>query len=328
MKGTTKRILLIGLAVLMMIFSACGADTPANPSTDTPVDFPTDTIEMIVCSTAGGGSDLLARALAESVQMPKPMVIVNRAGAGGTLGTTEVAKSKADGYTLLLGMVGPFETQPHLLDVQYSIDDFRYITGLTNEEFYLAVKSDSGIKSIEDLVAAYKDKELSFGSSSVGSVPHLAQEYLFKELGLSAKNIPFSGSNEVIVNLIGGHIDAAAAQYGELVNYVESGELTLIGMFSKERSEMAPDVPTITEQGYDVAFSAIKFVAAPKDTPEEVVTYLREQFEQAKQTESFTSFLDNIKTAPCNLSEDEIKAQLTSESEIYGELIDQLGLKK
>lgn len=314
-----KKRTLVSLVCILLAFTLC-------PIAALAADYPNQTVEMIVCSTAGGGSDVLARALAESLEMPETMVIVNRAGAGGTIGTMEVSMAKPDGYTLLLGMVGPFETQPHLLDVQYSIDDFRYIAGLTEETFFVAVKTDSGITNIDELKAAYADKTLMFGSSSTGSVPHLAQEYLFKEIGLNATHIPFNGSNDAIVSLLGGHIDSITAQYGELVSFVNSGELRLLATYSPERVATAPEVPTLKEQNVDVAISAIKFVAAPKDTPDEIVAYLSEAIETAKLSDSFQTYLTNTQSTVCNLDEAAIKAQLTAESDIYGELIRTLGL--
>lgn len=307
-----------------------GAVAEESKSAEAELNFPTKNIEFVVASAAGGGSDLLARALASEMKLDQPVVVVNRTGAGGTIGTAEVASAKPDGHTILLGMVGPFETQPHLLDVQYSIDDFRYISALTYEPLFLVVPADSPWNSLEDMKndILASGKTLKFGSSSQGSMPHLAQEVLYKNMGIPAEHIPFDGSNPAVVALLGGNIEALSAHLGEIHSYVDSGELKILGVYSPERVELAPDVPTMKEQGYDMDISGIKFVAIGKDVPEEVVAFLTKKVEEAKKSENFQNFLASNYSMVNNATEEEIKAQLERESEIYKGVIEELGLKE
>ncbi len=339
-----KRILAALLAVLLVSLVGCGpagqqpsgsqggssAPSSGAEPAPAPVNFPTRNIEFIVASAAGGGSDLLARALASELKFSQPVVVVNRTGAGGTIGTTEALTAKPDGHTILLGMVGPFETQPHLLDVQYNLDDFRYISALTYEPLFLAVKADAPWNSVQELKDAFASgsgKTLKFGSSSQGSVPHLAQEVLYKQLDISAAHVPFDGSNPAVVALLGGHIDALTAHLGEINNYVTSGELKILGIYSPERFELAPDVPTIKEQGYDIDISAVKFVAVSSKVPDEVVEVIRQEVEAAKNTDTFKAFLKANYSTPNDISEEDLKAQLARESEMYGGVIKELDLK-
>ncbi|WP_101911302.1 tripartite tricarboxylate transporter substrate binding protein [Marasmitruncus massiliensis] len=306
------------------------SESNAGGTGATDVNFPTRNVEIIVASAAGGGSDLLARALATELKFSQPVVVVNRTGAGGAIGTMDALTAKPDGHTILLGMVGPFETQPHLLDVQYNLDDFRYISALTYEPLFLVVKADapwSSVQELKDAFASGSGNTLKFGSSSQGSVPHLAQEVLYKQLNISADHVPFDGANSAVVALLGGHIDALTAHLGEINNYVSSKELKILGVYSPERSELAPDIPTIKEQGYDIDISATKFIAVNSQVPDEIVEVIRSAVEEAKNSDSFKEFLKVNYSTPNDISEEDLKAQLKRESEMYRVVIEQLGLK-
>jgi tripartite-type tricarboxylate transporter receptor subunit TctC len=310
----------------------CGLGTALvfDANADENRKYPTRNVEFIVASAAGGGSDLLARALTKEMNLSRPVVVVNRTGAGGTIGTTEAKNAKPDGHTILLGMVGPFETQPHLLDVQYTIDDFRYIAALTYEPIFLVVKADAPWNSVEELKNAFTQgggRTLKFGSSSPGSVPHLAQEVLYKALNISADHVPFNGANPAVVALLGGHIQALSAHLGEINNHAISGELKILGIYSPKRFELAPDVPTIKEQGYDIDISAVKFVAVSSAVPDEVVDIIKKAVIEAKNSPEFKKFLKLNFSTPNDISEDELKEQLKRESEMYGAIIRERNLK-
>lgn len=322
-----KKLFMVLLSV-MLLFQLMGCSNPTGGKT---TDFPTHDIQFLVGSAAGGGSDLLARALASAIDLPQPVVVVNRTGAGGTIATAEVASAEPDGYTMLLGMVGPFETQPHLLDVNYTIDDFQYISMLSVEPLFLAVRTDSPWNSLEDMkeeFAAGTGNTLHFGSSSQGSMPHLAQEVLYQKMGISAEHIPFDGANPAVVALLGGHIDALSAHLGEIHSYVDSGELKILGVYSPERSELMPDVPTMKEQGYDMDVSGIKFVAIGKDVPENVVAVLKDAIEKAKASDEFQKFLESNYSLASKATNEEIRDQLERESEMYKTIIEDLGLRE
>ena len=292
--------------------------------------YPSRNIEFIVGSTAGSGSDLMARALAMEMKLSQPIIVVNRAGAGGTVATTEVKNARADGHTILYGAVGPFVTQPHLLDIQYSLDDFRYIAPLAYEPLFLAVKADSPWKTPRDLNNAFAKgggQTLKFGSSSPGSVPHLAQEVLFKQMNISADHVPFPGDNEAIIALLGGHIQALTAHVGGLIKHVEAGELRLLGIYSPNRFELTPNVPTLKEQGYDINLSAYRFIAVSKALPNDIVGIIEKAANEAKNTPSFIEFLKRIYALPYNISEAELTAQIKRDNQMYGVVIKELGLK-
>ena len=323
----------LGIALLFQL-AGCGTaekNEGSAENTSGELNFPTRNIEFIVGSAPGGGSDLLARALTSAMDLSQPVVVVNRTGAGGTIATAEVMNAEPDGHTMLLGMVGPFETQPHLLDVQYTIEDSRYISALTVEPLFLAVRSDSPWNSLQDMKNEFDasgGNTLKFGSSSQGSMPHLAQEILYQEMGISAEHIPFDGANPAVVALLGGHIDALSAHLGEIHSYVDSGELKILGVYSPERVDLMPDVLTMKEQGYDLDMSGIKFVAVGKDVPDDIVAFLQQKIEEAKASETFQTFLESNYSLPSDATEEEIKEQLQRESDLYQEIIEELGLRQ
>jgi tripartite-type tricarboxylate transporter receptor subunit TctC len=290
--------------------------------------FPSRPIEFYVASAAGGGSDLIARALANEMKLGQSVVVVNKGGAGGTIGTTEVAKSEPDGHTMLLGMVGPFQTQPHLNKLQYTVDDFRHISVLTYEPLYLAVPTATGWTTVEQMKqgVAKLNRQLKYGSSGAGSVPHLAQAILYREMGIAAEHVPFEGANPAVMALLGGHIDCITAHLGEVISHVKAGTLKLIGIYSPERFEMAPEVATLKEQGYDIDISAIKFVSVPKNVPDNVVAILKKAIDDAKNTPAFKEFVKANYSGPSDMTEAEIMAYLKQGSDQYKDIIKDLGL--
>jgi len=245
---------------------------------DSNVKYPIKPIKFICPWAAGGSSDTTLRAFASIAKdyFGQPLVVVNRAGAGGTIATTEVKGAKPDGYTIMLDAVGVFTTQPKTREVSYSLDDFQTVIGLSYEPIVLAVHSNSGYKSLDDLKSAKKN--IKYGSSGTGSLPHLAQAAFFKKAGIEATNIPYKGGAPAITALLGRHVDTVAAHPGELLPYVRSGDLLMLGVFSPERYNLIPDVPTFKEQGYDLDFSVWKFILTPKGVDPEIVKILHDKF--------------------------------------------------
>jgi tripartite-type tricarboxylate transporter receptor subunit TctC len=312
-------ILFVLLSVCLSLISAAGQQEAA---------FPSRPIEFYVASAAGGGSDLIARALANEMKLSKSVVVVNKGGAGGTIGTTEVAKSVPDGHTMLLGMVGPFQTQPHLNKLQYTVDDFRHISVLTYEPLYLIVPTSTGWNTVEDMKQGVLKlgRQLKYGSSGAGSVPHLAQAILYKQMGIAAEHVPFEGANPAVMALLGGHIDCISAHMGEVISHVKSGSVKVIGIYSPERFELAPDVATLKEQGYDIDISAIKFVSVPKDVPDATVAILVDAIKKAKDTPAFKEFVKANYSGPSDMTEAEIMEYLKRGSEQYKVIIKESGL--
>ncbi|SFM12106.1 tripartite tricarboxylate transporter substrate binding protein [Salibacterium qingdaonense] len=306
-----------------------GSDSEEGSEQEAEVDYPTKPIEIVVPWAAGGSSDQTARALAEAMSsnIDQNVTVTNREGAGGTIATAEVAQSQPDAHTILLDAVGVFTTQPHLKNVQYSIDDFKAITGLTYEPIVLAVNADSPWDSIEDLAAAKEEgTQISYGHSGAGGLPDLAQAGFFDQAGIEAESIAYEGQNPAVSALLGGHVDTIAAHPGSIMQHVESGDIKILGVFSPERYEELPDVPTFEEKGYSIDMSVWKFLLVSEETPDDVKNKLTEIVEEAMASDSYQQFLEDANLTPMDLSGEEVVERLKDNKTQHGEIIENMGL--
>lgn len=234
----------------MVFFLALGATAPAVADWT-----PTHAVKLVVPFAPGGQPDLVARSLAQplSKALGQPVVVENRPGAGGNIGTEAVARAAPDGYTLLLGTNGPLVVNPALTKTRYDpLTELAAVTLIGTSPSLIAVRSDSNIHSIADLVSVAKARPagLNFGSVGVGSVSQLSMELLNRREGLHMVHIPYNGGAPAVAALIAGDIDVLSINPTSLIAHVESGRLRLLAQTSETRSKFIPDVPTLAELGY------------------------------------------------------------------------------
>ncbi|MCU1545588.1 MAG: transporter substrate-binding protein [Homoserinimonas sp.] len=279
----SKRIKAISVATVsvgvLLIGSGCAGVSTSGTSAAEGSDYPSRSVELVVPFAAGGGSDLLARLLAEALEEPlgETVVVVNRPGGGGNVGTAEVANSKPDGYTLVMPNATQFTVSTIALpgEDMVGLDELTVVTGLTRENVVLYTRDDSPISSIDDLVEMGKNnEEISYASNGPSSILSLSQVILYGNLGIKAAEVPFGGVGEQIPAVLGGHVDIGAATYSELEPQLVPGGLRILGVFAKERSDYIPDVPTFAEHGLDLDFPITRFIAGPAGMPEDVVAIL------------------------------------------------------
>lgn len=261
---------------------------------------PEQPITIVVGFSAGGGTDIIARQLAASAQefFPVPLVILNKPGAAGTLAAQEVASAEPDGYTLLVGggsestAVGAFKELPY--DTR---TDFTPILRVTSNPQMLVVGADSEYETLEELVAAAEAEAgaISYGSSGVGSLVHATSEVFADRAGLELKHIPYQGGGPALQALIAGQIDFMFSALDEAQSHMESGTVRALAVARPERIEGYPDIPTLAENGYDVTGDNMKGLMAPAGLPEEVYTYLHDNFRQALDTETWTAFTEKAR---------------------------------
>ncbi len=254
------------IAVLLVL--ALGAAAPVIADWN-----PTRPLKLVVPFAPGGQPDLVARALAQplSKALGQPVVVENRPGAGGNIGTEAVARAAPDGYTLLLGTNVPLVVNPALTKTRYDpLTELAAVTLIGTSPSLIAVRSDSNIRSIADLVSVAKARPagLNFGSVGVGSVSQLSMELLNRREGLHMVHIPYNGGAPAVAALIAGDIDVLSINPTSLIAHVESGRLRLLAQTSETRSVFIHDVPTLAELGYrryDVRVWMV--VMAPAGTP-------------------------------------------------------------
>ncbi len=214
--------------------------------------YPTKPLRLVTGSAPGGGSDFVARALAEklSERFGQPVLVDNRPGAGGAIGADVVAKANADGYTLLLNTGSAIAVNPALQTLPYDVKrDFAPVMQVSRAPFVLAVNPGLPVKSVSDVIKLAKahPKKYSYASSGIGAMSHLAME-LFKNMaGVEVVHVPYRGSAPAAVDLIAGQVQLAMNNIVPTLPHVKSGRLRALGVSGPLRSPVLPDVPTVAE---------------------------------------------------------------------------------
>ena len=221
-------------------------------------DFPSRPLTMIVPYSAGGSTDSAARILADglSKQLSQPVIVDNKPGAGGTIGTMAAKNASADGYTLLITSAAHIVSKILQPDLQYEIEkDFVPLSQITEVPIVLVVSKDHEAKSVTDLIELAKRDPgaVNFGTAGVGTIQHVSAMQMLDKADIEATHIPYKGGAAAVTDLIGGQIDFTFAPLVEVLGYIEGGRLRALGVTTAERSSTLPDVPTLAESvpGYE-----------------------------------------------------------------------------
>ena len=248
-------------------------------------DFPTKPVKIVVPQTPGGASDALARIVAQklSEKWQQPVVIENRAGAGGNVGMEFVAQSPADGYTLLMSYVGSHAINASLYK-KLPFDperDFAPGATLATLPFVLVTSPDAHFKTIQELTDLARQKPLTFGSAGNGSVNHLLGVMFNAAAGTKLEHIPYKGAAPAMQDLMSGQINMVFTSLPSVAGSIKSGTLRPIAVTSAQRSSAFPNIPTISEAGFkDFDVSPWFGLFAPSKTPSSVVKKLNHDIEE------------------------------------------------
>ncbi|AZS81460.1 tripartite tricarboxylate transporter substrate binding protein [Achromobacter spanius] len=253
--------------------------------------YPDKPIRLIVPFPPGGGTDVLAREAALKVAKNTGWNIVteNRPGSGGNIGVDAVAKSAADGYSLVLGQTSNLAINPTLYaKLPYDPEkDLTAIGLVADAPLVLVVPANSPLKSFDDMLAAARAKPelLTYASSGNGTVAHLAAVQLQNAAGIKLTHIPYKGAAQASNDLIGGQIDMYLSSVPTLIGHIRNGKMRALAVTAAQRASDLPDVPTIAERGYP-GFEAVTWfgLAAPAGVPKEIVQRLNAEFNKALQT--------------------------------------------
>lgn len=269
------RMRLFGLTIAL----ALAAGRPINPTLAD--DYPSHPIRLIVPFAAGGAADAVARIVSKRVgdALGQTVVVENRGGGGGIIAAELVKNSNADGYTLLLGQSGPISINPAIY-AKLAYDpqkDFVPVTMTTSYPYILVVNPSLGVKTVAELVALAKSKPgaLNYGTAGVGASNHLVTELFDSKAGIKMTHIPYRGTSLAVADLIAGQVQVVFADPVSALAQVSAGKLTALAVTSKDRSPVAPNLPTIAESGYP-GFDAIAWhgIMAPARTPPAIVDRL------------------------------------------------------
>lgn len=322
-----KRLLSSLLALSLCVgLTACGSSSSSSSSDAD--SYPSKAVSVIVPFSAGGGTDLCARAIVDAAKdsFPKGITVENQTGGAGAIGLVAGANAATDGSVLTMICV-ELVTLPHTATgASLSPDQFTPILTVNSTYSAVTVSADSPYDTLEDLLAAAETEEIQVGNSGVGAIWHLAAAGLAQEADVSFTHIPFDGATDAITSLLGGHIDAITVSYPEVASQVESGNLKVLAVMAPERNAAIPDVPTCTELGYETVIGTWRGLGVPAGTSDEIVNKLYDIFSVATEADSFVSFMENNNLDIDVIALDDLSARIQSDYDLFGTLITDLGL--
>jgi tripartite-type tricarboxylate transporter receptor subunit TctC len=259
--------------------------------------FPARPVKYICPWPAGGSTDAVIRALAESAGkiLGQTVIVENKPGAGGVLGANELLQAKPDGYTLSQLPHSVFRI-PHMQKTAFDpLADFTWIACLTGYTFGLVVPADSPIKSIKDLVdyAKAHPEKFTYGSTGIGTSPHLAVEEFAQRAGIKLTHVPFKGNADNMQAVLGGHTMAASDATG-WAPHVDAGKLRLLATYGSKRTKRWPQVPTLNELGYKTVSDSPFGVAGPKGMDPAIVAVLQDAFKKTLDDPAVLAILEKF----------------------------------
>jgi tripartite-type tricarboxylate transporter receptor subunit TctC len=251
-------------------------------------DYPSRPITLVVPQATGGGNDVIARILAEHMGrvLGQQIIVENRTGAGGTLGTRQVAKSTPDGYTLLMGSTGTMAIAPTAYpNAGYDPRrDFAPVGLIARSAIALVVGPSVAATNVRELIKAAQERsgKLTYGSGGAGTGNHLAGVLFASTAGIKLTHVPFRGANPAITDVIGGHVDMIFSSLPPTLGSIRDGKLRVLGMATLTRSHVLPDVPTIDEAGLPGFEAEQRYgLIAPAGTPAPVIARLNAALREA-----------------------------------------------
>ena len=321
MKITRRRLLAAGAVTTFEGSRAAFAQT-----------YPSGLIRIIVPFAAGGGSDVVARMIAEPLgrRLGQPVIVENKPGGGATIGADYVAKQPADGLTLLFATPGPQILNPYLLkSLPYDPKDFAGVATLLKSVNLMVISPTVPAKSVRELIdyAKANPGKLNFASSGVGASSHLAGE-LFKSMAaIDITHVPYRGNALAIQDLLAGNVQISIDAFQALLPQVQSGALRALGVAALERSTVLPDVPTIAETlpGYDA--SSINYISVRSGTPAAIIDRLNREINAIVSEKSTRDRIIEMGLIPITESPAELEARIVAEQKKWAAVIEKMAIK-
>ena len=296
--------------------------------------FPDKPVKIMIGFPAGGPLDAHARLLAERLGqvLGQPVIIDNKAGAGGTVGAEFVAKSPPDGYTLLMANTGTMVINPAVYTkLPYStLKDFAPIARTAQQPLALVVNPEVPAKTIGELVALAKKNpgKLNYGSAGNGGISHLVPEMFKTATGTFIVHIPYRGSAPAFTDLLAGQVQIMAESIPQAAQYVKQGKLRALAVTGRERNAALPDVPTFAEAGIK-GMDVVGFygILAPAGTPKDVVAKLSDALRQVLDTPDIRNRMVQQGADPAYLSADQFSTYLTAQMPAWAKAVKDSGTK-
>lgn len=327
------------LGVLTILLVACTEEQAKTTETAAPteaseatINYPEQSIQVVIPFAAGGVTDSLARIIIEGAQKNLPngstIVPVNVAGAGGAIGMSQLLDAKTDGYTIAFSNTDAISVQNVLTDTAYKTDSFESIIKLASAPFVLATKSDSQWKTFEDLVTYTKENPGAFkyGSPFVGSPSQIGMEYLKNQDGIETTHVPYDGA-ALLPALLGNNIDAYTGTPASLAAYKDTGEVNVLVNFGDAKIAGYEDVPTFKELGYDFGLSVSFGLVGPKGMDVAATQVIHDAFQKALEDEAVIAKIEGLSVAPTYGTAEDFQNDLTNVKTIYDNVLKTVQLK-
>jgi tripartite-type tricarboxylate transporter receptor subunit TctC len=293
--------------------------------------YPVKPVRFINNFPPGGPSDILARSMAESLQtsLKQTFIVENRAGAGGNVGADVVAKSPADGYTVLFGIDTALTVNPHIYKAMpFKPGDLKPLIVMGSSGLLIGSHPASGLKTLPDLVAAGKRKTLNFSSGGNGSPGHLAVEIFMDAADIKIQHIPYKGNTPAVTAVVAGEVDAGVLATPGMLPHVKAGRIQPLAVTSRQRSKLAPELPTVAEIGLRELELEVLYVAmVPSATPESVVQVLQQHMKEALLRPDTQARLASLDLFYEGLTGDAAAKRLNDLSTRYARIVKSTGMQ-
>ncbi len=331
---TMKKAMALALSAVMLVAALTGCSKPAatsgsasaSGSAGTALDYPKQNINVVVQYSAGGGTDLSVRGVLDGVKdVPVNFSVANVTGNGGLIGLTQVANSKADGYTL--GVVNTdFIINMVLGNTDMTLDTFSPLACALRDPFVLIIGNNENYSTLEEFVdyAKAHPGEIVVGETGTGAAPTLAITAMENALGIDVSNVTYEGSADCVTAVVGGHIDATFAQACNATAQVAAGNAKIIGVLANDRLEAFPDVPTFAEvypDQIDFEFMGFCVISCPAGVDPAIQDYLSEKLRAGVDSDTFAQTLDSLGMQTTNMDQAQLKDFLSQQLELYTELL-------
>ncbi|MBS0339787.1 MAG: tripartite tricarboxylate transporter substrate binding protein [Proteobacteria bacterium] len=319
-----RALLQAGAAVLPLSF--------AGPSFSQD-KFPTKPVTLIVPQPAGGDADVVCRSIQTKMQevLGQPLVIDNRAGAGGNIGTALGAKAAPDGYTVTFVNQGTMSLNPWLYpNTGYKVDSLAPVTWLTSIDLVIVANPSVPAKNLKEFLELAKKEpgKFTYGTAGNGSANHIAGEMLKSMAKVDITHVPYKGGAPAIVALLGGEISTVVAFPLAALPHIKAGKLKALAVTGKSRSKALPDVPTVAESGVSgYEFSSWMGLTVPKGTPDAVIQKINAAASAALKEKDVAEKLSAGMTEPVGAGPKEFAELIQRENERWSKLIKQYGIK-
>jgi tripartite-type tricarboxylate transporter receptor subunit TctC len=321
-----RQPLCASLCLAIAAWTASAASTTAWAQS-----YPNKPIKFITNFPAGGPADYLARTVGEAIttQYKQPVVVENKPGAGGNIGADFVAKSPADGYTVLFGIDTTFTVNPYIYkNMAFKAADLRPIMVMVSSGLLVGAHPSTGFKSLKDLIAQGKGKGLNFSSAGNGSPGHLAAEIFMDAANIQIQHVPYKGNTPAVTAVLAGEVDAGVLATPGMLPHVKTGKITALAVTSRQRSRSAPEIPTVAEAGLkDLELEVLYIAMVPAATPEPVVQLLQKSFTEALKRPDTQAQLASMDLFYEGLAGQDAVKRLSEQSQRYGRVVKSTGMK-